>query len=94
MGKKQYQSQGRYARQGSQAKRRKLSRPRGQSPAPAAPQESEAKEVSRATTPATPVRPRTAGVESTYAYIVPDLIQTAILATIAFIILIILAVVL
>jgi len=94
MGKKQYQSQGKYARQGSQAKRRKLSRPREQSPTPAAPQESDAEEASRVAAPPAPARSKTVSVESTYAYILPDLIQTAILATIAFVVLIILAIVL
>lgn len=92
MGKKQYQSQGKYARQGSQARRRRFARPRGQSPAPAAPHESSAEDVSSVAEPPAPARPRPASVESTYSYILPDLIQTAILAAIAFIILIILAV--
>ena len=87
MGKKTYQSQSRYARTGSQPKKRQPQRPRVQNGAPAQ------TNMTAAVAQATPVQRtsvRATAATPMYNYVIADLKQTGIIAAAMFILLIIL----
>lgn len=98
MGKKQYQSEGKYARQGSKPKKRRSQKPQSR---PSSPSPTQAPTVSGSDAGPTPgtatPRPTTADAGQRaplYSYVIPDLKRTALLAVIVFAILIVLSIVL
>jgi len=94
MGKKQYQSQGKYARKATQAKKKRPNRPvvpSGES-FQSGQDDSNAEQVR--STPLTSSRLQSSQVSASYPYITSDLIRTAIIAGIAFVILVVLYIVL
>ena len=98
MGKKTYQSGGKYARQGTQPKKRRPRKPTTQMNANAVSPQSES--MNDAPGPVAPPIQHTARrtdhntAASSYSYVISDLKRTGILAAAAFVILIILAIVL
>ena len=94
MGKKQYQSQGKYAKKANQAKKKRFQKPNLTSSAGMSTFHNESGEE--------PAQPAPSGIKSfqqtstraSYPYLASDLIHTGIIAAIAFVILIILYVVL
>ncbi len=93
MGRKQYQSQDRYARTGSQAKKRRSQRFDSRvNTFSASKQETVTGDGSASTprpTPVTGIR-QTQVIATPYPYVVSDLIHTAIITVIAFVILVVL----
>ncbi|MFC2027343.1 hypothetical protein ACFLU3_01515 [Chloroflexota bacterium] len=98
MGKKNYQSEGRYAKQGTQPKKRRPRKPTTQMNTGAASPQANATEVTPMATsqPArrTATRADHTTDSSSYSYVMSDLKRTGIFAAVAFTILIILAIVL
>lgn len=93
MGKKQYQSGARYAKQGSQPKKRRPQKPRIQSEDPVS--SNIVAESASAPEPSAPKSPEySVQASGTLAYVLSDLKRTGIFAALAFIILIILAIIL
>lgn len=98
MGKKTYQSGGKYAKQGSQPKKRRPRKPTTQIDSNTVSQQSEA--TGDAPAPVAQAIRHTARrtdhttSASSYSYVISDLKRTGIFATVAFVILIILAIVL
>ncbi|MBT4511860.1 MAG: hypothetical protein HOC20_06595 [Chloroflexi bacterium] len=97
MGKKIYQSGDRYAKQGSQPKKKRSQKPRPQINASgASPQATVAERSTRRVLQSSPPATRQAASAkaSVYGYVFSDLKRTGIFAAIAFVILIILAIIL
>ena len=90
MGKKQYQSQGKYARKANQSKKKRFNRPGVPSGAPLQSNQDETSVESAPSIPLTGSRVQPSQSSVSYPYVTSDLIQTAIIAGIAFVILIIL----
>ncbi|NQT73293.1 MAG: hypothetical protein HQ553_11095 [Chloroflexi bacterium] len=98
MGKKTYQSGGRYAKQGTQPKKRRPRKPTTPMNASAASPQADTTEGTLMVA-SQPARPRTKRADhttgsSSYSYVISDLKRTGIFAAVAFAILIILAAVL
>ncbi len=85
MGKKQYQAQARFAKQGSQPKKRQ---PQRQSTA------SQPGTTAEASQPAAMGRMDSSSTAEQYSYVLSDLKRTVIFAVVAFVILIVLAIIL
>ncbi len=92
MGKKQYQSQSKYAKRGSQPRKKRPQKPNAgtQTPSSAAKQEVSGPSPERQRSAETAPRTRRGETSATYPYIASDLIRTAGIAALAFIILVIL----
>jgi|GEM_PF-3271066 len=90
MGKKQYQSQGRYARTGSQAKKKRSNVQRSVNSV------SSEQDMSEGAAPSVPATPRasTPAVTTPHTYVISDMVHTLIIAVIAFVILAVLSFVL
>ena len=98
MGKKTYQSGGKYAKQGSQPKKRRPRKPAVQMNTNAVAQQPATSDDAPAPVEQpvrqTPRRTDSTSSASTYSYVISDLKRTGIFAAVAFIILVILAIVL
>ena len=98
MGKKQYQSQGNYAKKGSQEKKRKRSQNPNvkRSARPVSTEKDITEGTSQPAARSVPAATHTSAPTTTtsHAYVVSDLIRTGIIAGIAFVILVVLYIVL
>lgn len=90
MGKKQYQSQGKYARKANQGKKKRFNRPGVPSGTALESNQDEPSVESAPSAPLTSSRLQPSQSSVSYPYVTSDLIQTVIIAGIAFVILIIL----
>ncbi len=93
MGKKQYQSQGKYAKTSNQAKKKRTRKPEGQlNSFSASSQEDSTGDAPASTVRVAPIAQirQAQAVVASHAYVASDLIYTGIIAVLAFIILIVL----
>lgn len=90
MGKKQFQSQGKYARKATQAKKKRSNRPGMMSNAGLQSGQDDSANEEVSSTPLTSKRLQSSQTSVSYPYITSDLVHTAIIAGIAFVVLIIL----